>query len=174
MLLGLYSTAVGLCSLLSRIVLGFHSGCARFSISLYSAHIRVVLVQYSVGLSSTQAGCARYSVGSCSLLIRVVLVSPSVCIPHIFGLCSLVGLSSVLRLVVFGTQSCCFRYSVGLSSAHAGSVRYSIGLFSFRLKRHLPNHKSARLHQLLGDYLSMVNEHAEAWDHYDKAVRWAG
>ena len=44
-------------------------------------------------------------------------------------------------------------------------------LFS-SLRKHMSHDRTARLHQLLGDYLALTNNYQEALDQYTQALRW--
>ncbi|XP_031554004.1 anaphase-promoting complex subunit 7-like [Actinia tenebrosa] len=55
-----------------------------------------------------------------------------------------------------------------LAEVHGKKQEYSKAIDL--LRKHLINHRTARLHQLLGDYLVMTNEYQEALDQYTKSL----
>ena len=45
-------------------------------------------------------------------------------------------------------------------------------LYCFSLKKQLQQHSTCRLHQMLAEFLEHTNDHIEALDHYNIALRY--
>ncbi|KAK3737533.1 hypothetical protein QZH41_010626, partial [Actinostola sp. cb2023] len=72
-------------------------------------------------------------------------------------------LEKALNLDPSSTDAVCL-----LAEVHGKKQEYNKAIDI--LRKHLINHRTARLHQLLGDYLAATNEYQEALDQYTKSL----